>query len=75
MKKFKIRNKLYIFSCLFGLIVCCAKIIFADNPIHDATSDSVPLVVFCAILVYLSGYCLYRAAIAINQYFAYSDLK
>jgi len=75
MKKIKIRNKLYVFSCVLGLIVCCAKVFFLNDPIHDVADDSAPFIIFSGVLVYLSGYCLYRAAIAINQYFAYSDLK
>lgn len=75
MKFLRIRNKRYILACLVGFLVCGLKVF----PLHTWANENVPSGIFaiglCALALYLSGYCLYRAVMAVSEYFTFSDLR
>jgi len=75
MKRLRVRNKRYIAACLLGLFVCTLKVLPSEAWVSDHLSNTAIVVALCGLIVYLAGYCLYRAVMVVNEYFTYSDLR
>lgn len=67
--------KLFFYACLLGALVCILSFLPVKQELAPFFEGNNLGIVAGAVILYLTGYCLYRAAKAVNQYLAYRDFQ